>query len=129
MVRSKIVLLMVGLVLNLVLASCAFGRNLRNAAMNNPIGSSTPASGPTLVVAPTTASSNQASATQSAPMVQSQSTSSDDLDAISQDVQQLSEPDVSVDSIPTPLSGDSLNDLNGLDQQEQDMQQVLESLK
>jgi UDP-N-acetyl-D-mannosaminuronate dehydrogenase len=62
-------------------------------------------------------------------MVQSQSTSSDDLDAISQDVQQLSEPDVSVDSIPTPLSGDSLNDLNGLDQQEQDMQQVLESLK
>jgi UDP-N-acetyl-D-mannosaminuronate dehydrogenase len=84
---------------------------------------------PTLIVAPTIASLNQASATQLAPMVQSQSTSSDDLDAISQDVQQLSEPDVSVDSIPTPLSGDSLNDLNGLVQQEQDMQQVLESLK
>jgi hypothetical protein len=129
MKTDKRVFFSVVLMLNLMLVSCALGRNLRDAATSNPTGSSAPATMPTLIVAPTTVSSNQASATQSAPMVQSQSTSSDDLDAISQDVQQLSEPDVSVDSIPTPLSGDSLNDLNGLDQQEQDMQQVLESLK
>jgi hypothetical protein len=129
MKTDKRVFFSVVLMLNLMLVSCALGRNLRDAAASNPTGSSAPATVPTLIVAPTIASLNQASATQLAPMVQSQSTSSDDLDAISQDVQQLSEPDVSVDSIPTPLSGDSLNDLNGLVQQEQDMQQVLESLK
>ncbi|MGD0706833.1 MAG: hypothetical protein ABSA51_00115 [Anaerolineaceae bacterium] len=129
MKKGKIVLLTVGLILNLMLASCAFGRNLRNAASGNPTGSSAPTTAPTLVVTPTAASSNQTPAAQSATSVQSQSVRNDNLDAISQDMQKISEPDVSVDTIETLPATDDLLDLNGLDQLTQDMQQVLDSLK
>jgi len=138
MKKSKIALLTLVLVMNLVLASCALGRNLRNAATNNPpVSNPVPTVIPTLIVAPTSVPSSQASEAvptvqpiaQSATSVQSQPVSNDDLDAITQDMQQISEPDVSVDSISTMPPTDNLLDLDGLNQDTQDMQQVLNGLK
>ena len=133
MKKSKIALLTMALVLNLVLASCAMGRNLRNVG-NNPVDNAAPTAIATLVVAST---SDQTSATvpaaqptaQPTTAVQSQSVSNDDLDAILQAAQAQSEPDVSVDALETPPPTDDLVDLNSLTQDVQTMQQLLNGVK
>jgi len=129
MKKSNVPLLAVMLVLNLVLASCMLDRNVQNTAANNQAGSSAPAAVPTLAVASNSAASNQTTSAQSSPSLQSQSSNDADLDAIMQDLQQTSEPDVSVDTIDTPPATDSWFDFNGLDQQIQNMQQVSDGNK
>jgi len=133
MKKSKIALLTASMVLSLLLASCAMGRNLRNAGANNPVNNPPPTTIPTLVVAPTSAMTSQTSAAvptaQPTIAAQSQPVSNDDLDAILQDAQAQSEPDVSVDNLETPPPTDDLVDLNSLNQDIQGIQQLLDGLK